>query len=103
MVTVEGNGETPALVNRSTGAALRLTAPLPVGERLTISTDPAALAVTLTHADGSEENAFGYLDPLSSVAAFGLRPGENDVEYVPVGDRSRSVIRVRWYDTFEGV
>ena len=64
---------------------------------------PAALAVTLTHADGSEENAFGYLDPLSSVAAFGLRPGENDVEYVPVGDRSRSVIRVRWYDTFEGV
>ena len=65
--------------------------------------DPAALAVTLTHADGSEENAFGYLDPLSSVAAFGLRPGENDVEYVPVGDRSRSVIRVRWYDTFEGV
>lgn len=103
VVTVEGNGETPALVNRSTGAALRLTAPLPYGERLTISTDPAALAVTLTHVDGSEENAFGYLDPLSSVAAFGLRPGENDVEYVPVGDRSRSVIRVRWYDTFEGV
>ena len=103
VVTVEGNGETPALINRSTGAALRLTAPLPQGERLRVSTDPAALAVTLTRADGSEENAFGYLDPLSSVAAFGLRPGENDVEYVPVGDRSRSVIRVRWYDTFEGV
>ena len=33
----------------------------------------------------------------------GLRPGENDIEYVPTGDRSRSVIRVRWYDTFEGV
>ena len=65
--------------------------------------DPAALAVTLTREDGSGENAFGYLDPLSSVAAFGLRPGENDIEYVPTGDRSRSVIRVRWYDTFEGV
>ena len=64
---------------------------------------PAALAVTLTREDGSGENAFGYLDPLSSVAAFGLRPGENDIEYVPTGDRSRSVIRVRWYDTFEGV
>ena len=103
VVTVEGSGETPALVNRTTGAALRLTSPLPYGERLTIQTDPAALAVTLTREDGSGENAFGYLDPLSSVAAFGLRPGENDIEYVPTGDRSRSVIRVRWYDTFEGV
>ena len=103
VVTVEGSGETPALVNRTTGAALRLTSPLPYGERLTIRTDPAALAVTLTREDGSAENAFGYLDPLSSVAAFGLRPGENDIEYVPTGDRSRSVIRVRWYDTFEGV
>ena len=103
VVTVEGSGETPALVNRSTGASLRLVSPLPYGERLTIQTDPASLAVTLTRADGGEENAFGYLDPLSSVAAFGLRPGENDIEYVPTGDRSRSVIRVRWYDTFEGV
>ena len=103
VVTVEGSGETPALVNRTTGAALRLTSPLPYGERLTIRTDPAALAVTLTREDGSGENAFGYLDHLSSVAAFGLRPGENDIEYVPTGDRSRSVIRVRWYDTFEGV
>lgn len=102
-VTVEGSGETPALVNRTTGAALRLTTPLPYGRRLTIRTDPAALAVTLTDGQGSQENAFGYLDPLSSVAAFGLRPGENDIEYVPVGDRSRSVIRIRWYDTFEGV
>ena len=84
-------------------AAAPKASPLPYGERLTIRTDPAALAVTLTREDGSGENAFGYLDPLSSVAAFGLRPGENDIEYVPTGDRSRSVIRVRWYDTFEGV
>lgn len=103
VITVEGSGETPALVNHSTGAALTMVSPLPYGERLTVSTDPSALAVSLTRADGREENAFGYLDPLSSVAAFGLRPGENDIEYVPGGDRSRSVIRIRWYDTFEGV
>lgn len=103
VITVEGSGETPALVNHSTGAALTMVSPLPYGERLTVSTDPSALAVSLTRADGGEENAFGYLDPLSSVAAFGLRPGENDIEYVPGGDRSRSVIRIRWYDTFEGV
>lgn len=103
VVTVEGSGEMPALVNRTTGAALRMTAPLPYGDRLTIRTDPAALAVTIDREDGSSQNAFGFLDPLSSVTAFGLRPGENELEYVPTGDKSRSVIRVQWYDTYEGV
>ena len=37
------------------------------------------------------------------VAEFGLRPGENLLHYVPQGDGSRSVIRVRWYDCWEGV
>ena len=103
VVTVEGSGETPAMENRSTGALLRMVAPLATGERLTINTDPAALSATLTHADGSGENAFGYLDPTSALSDFGLRPGENELVYLPAGDRSRSVIRVSWHDTFEGV
>ena len=73
------------------------------GGALVLDTDPARLRVRIRHRNGSEENGFGYLSPESSVAEFGLRPGENLLHYVPQGDGSRSVIRVRWYDCWEGV
>ncbi len=102
-VTIDGCGETPALENLTTGTSLSLITSLPQGDRLTIQTDPSDLSVWITRADGTEENAFGFLDPLSSVSAFVLRPGENRLAYVPDGDKSRSVIRVKWYDAYEGV
>ena len=89
-----GNAEAPAEIE-ITGAGEMPT--------LLLDTDPARLKVRIRHGDGSEENGFGYLSPESSVAEFGLRPGENLLHYVPQGDGSRSVIRVRWYDCWEGV
>lgn len=103
VVTITGHGEKPALVNDRTGAALRLVSLLPTGDVLTVHTDPAALAVTVTHEDGVTENGFGLLDPESSVAEFLLRPGDNALRYVPDGDASQSVISVSWFDPFEGV
>lgn len=102
-VTVEGGGETPVLLNESTGASLSLVTPLPEGDRLTIRTDPGRLSVTIRRKDGTEQNAFGYLDPLSCISGFGLKPGVNELRYVPGGATTRSTIRVKWYDTFEGV
>lgn len=95
-------------VFRQTSGGFRLPGRLPVrlGSQvfqMRVTNGGSAFAPCVVTVEGSGENAFGYLDPLSSVAAFGLRPGENNIEYVPTGDRSRSVIRVRWYDTFEGV
>lgn len=102
-IEITGAGEMPTLVNESTGEKICLVQPLPEGDTLVLDTDPARLKVRIRHGDGSEENGFGYLSPESSVAEFGLRPGENLLHYVPQGDGSRSVIRVRWYDCWEGV
>lgn len=101
-VQIDGKGENPELWNDTTGAAIKLIAPLPSGDRLTVITDPAALSVTILHADGSEESGFGLLDPTASVAGFTLKPGDNALRYVPGGSASESVIRVSWYDRYEG-
>lgn len=103
IVTIYGKGEKPVLVNDSTGAQLKLVNQLPDGDVLIMNTDPAALSVTVTHGDGSVENGYGLLDPTSSVAGFVLRPGDNALRYVPDGDASNSVIKVEWYDRYEGV
>lgn len=102
-IQISGAGESPALLNESTGKILRLVQPLPPGDTLRVDTDPARLQARILHADGSEENGFGLLNPESAVAGFGLQAGENRLRYIPDGDGSRSVIRVRWYDCWEGV
>ena len=102
-IQISGAGESPALLNESTGKILQLVQPLPPGDTLRVDTDPARLQARILHADGSEENGFGLLSPESAVAGFGLQAGENRLRYIPDGDGSRSVIRVRWYDCWEGV
>ncbi|MDD3336795.1 MAG: phage tail family protein [Eubacteriales bacterium] len=103
LVTIEGKGEQPELRNESTGESVKLISPLPDGDTLVLNTDPSALSVLVRHANGSEENGFGLLDAGSSIAAFGLRPGDNELRYVPDGESAGSVIRVSWYDLYEGV
>ncbi len=102
-ITIEGDGETPAIVNHSTGAKILLTVPLPTGYSLYINTDPAWLAVTVTDPDGVQSNAFGYLDPATALTAFTLRPGQNDIEYLPGSTAAGSRITIRWYALYEGV
>lgn len=101
-VVIEGCGETPSLLNETTGQRLKLTAALPAGAALYINTDPARLAATLTDGDG-EHSAFGLLDVASPLSAFTLRPGVNRLVYEPGGAASLSNIKLAWYDRFEGV
>lgn len=103
LVEIMGCGEKPRLVNDSTGREIALVNPLFSGEALTVNTDPAELSVLVTREDGSVESGYGLLEPTSSVAGFMLRPGENALRYVPDGENSASVIRVSWYDRYEGV
>ena len=98
-----GQGETPMLLNHSTGAKIGLLRPLPQGHTLFISTDPAALAARVADERGIEQNAFGYLSPDTSLAAFFLRAGLNEIEYLPGGSSAMSRITVQWYERFEGV
>lgn len=102
-VWVRGTGETPSLVNRSTGAALRLTSALPAGSTLYINTDPSRLQADITGADGSVRNAFGLVDVTHPISHFQLRCGINELEYEPGGDSALTEIELRWYDRFEGV
>lgn len=102
-IWIECKGETPRLVNRSTGHAIELSGPVPTGNTLYIRTDPAHLDATLTDAGGVVTPAFGRLSLDTPMAEFYLRPGLNSLVYETGGEGSTSVIRVRWRPMFEGV
>lgn len=102
-IVVEGSGETPEIINESTGAYLRVDRAVAAGERLLIDTDPAELRVDIEHADGSVESAFGYLDASCAVSAFTLRPGLNQVRYVSGETAGASRVRLSWRARYEGV
>ncbi len=98
-----GSGETPVLINQTTGAVLRLIQPLPVGDVLAICTEPGRLSARVHHGDGTEENGFGLLDPTASLRAFTLRPGVNRMIYDCPEKTARTQVRLEWNDCYEGV
>jgi len=102
-ITIYGTGETPTVVNHTTGAKIVVSRTVSAGERLAISTDPMKLTCVLYKADGTTEDAFGYLDPSIAVSAFVLVPGENEIEYVPSVASNDSRLELIWRNVFEGV
>lgn len=102
-ITIYGTGETPVLINHTTGARIAVDRQIAVGERLVIRTQPSALSCTLIRADGGQEDAFGYLDPTLAVSAFVLIPGTNAVEYVPSVVSTGSCVEIEWQSCYEGV
>lgn len=102
-IRMTGSGETPTLTNLRSGAALRLVQPLPVGDVLTLCTEPGSLMAQVTHPDGSVENGFGLLDPTASLLAFTLLPGVNPLSYSSEEQTARTMVRVEWNDCYEGV
>lgn len=98
-----GCGETPQLTNLRTGAALKLIAPLPEGDVLAVCTDPAQLKVTVIHADGTEENGFGLLDPQTSLTGFVLKPGINRIRYQSAEGTAKTRVLLEWDNCYEGV
>lgn len=102
-ITIYGTGETPTLINHTTGAKLIVSKTIATGEQLVIRTNPATLACELHRSDGTTEDAFGYLDPTVAVSAFLLAPGANDVEYVPSVASTGSRVKIEWRSRYEGV
>lgn len=102
MITVQGEGEKPALINRTTGKELRLTTPIQQGSTLRISTDEDDLYVLLEK-DGVQTNAYGLLDVTTPLSGFLLAPGENEIVYEAGGASAKTAITLRWHDRFEGV
>ena len=102
-LVVSGRGETPSILNRRSGKRLARTAPLPIGSTLTLNTDPARLAATVTDANDATTSAFGLLDVSTPLADFTLLPGSNELVYEAGGAGAQSEIRVRWRAAYEGV
>lgn len=102
-VTIHGTGETPTLVNHTTGAQIAINRVIETGARLEIDTDPDAISCTLIHADGTKEDAFGYLDAETAISAFLLQPGANEVEYIPSVPSTGSMVEIVWHSMYEGV
>lgn len=102
-IVIYGTGESPKLINHTTGAQLIVEQTISTGDRLEIDTDPTALTCRLFKADGTAEDAFGYLDPSVAVSAFLLAPGGNDVEYVPSVASTGSRVEIAWRNVYEGV
>lgn len=103
MMTINGTGETPTIINHTTGAAIAVGRQIATGEKLVIHTDPAALSCMLIRTDGTQEDAFGYLDPSAAVSAFVLIPGSNEVEYIPSAASTGSFVEIEWKSCYEGV
>ena len=102
-IAIYGTGETPTVINHTTGATIVVSRTVAVGERLEINTDPMNLCCRLVKQDGTEEDAFGYLDPSLAVSAFALACGENEIEYVPSVASGGSRLELTWRNVFEGV
>ena len=93
----------PTLFNHTTGGKITVSRVIARGERLIIDTDPTTLTAKVIKANGEEENAFGYLSSSLAVTTFGLRPGDNLIEYPPSVVSTESRVTVRWRARCEGV
>ena len=102
-IAIVGSGETPTLVNHSTGARLTVSRPVATGETLRIDTAPETLSVMVRRADGSEEAAHGYLSLDTALLGFSLRRGENEIEYLPSEPSILSSVELSWNTRLEGV
>lgn len=102
-ITIYGTGETPRIINHTTGAEIAVGKVIETGSRLVIDTDGDDLSCVLIGADGSETDAFGYLDASIAVSSFTLAPGINSVEYVPNVPSGGSRVELSWRTLYEGV
>ena len=102
-ITVHGSGETPSLINHTTGAKITVARPVATGETLLINTDPEALSVVVRSFDGTETPAHGYLALETPLAGFALRRGPNIIEYVPNQPSNLSRVELQWSSRLEGV
>ncbi len=101
-IIAKGEGEKPSIVNQTTGKRISFIAPLPEGTEMEINTDPSDLFVRLRH-NGTESNAFGYLEVSTPLTEFYLAPGPNLVAYESGSASQKTAVDIYWRDRFEGV
>ena len=99
---IAGPAISPEIIKADTGEYIRLrdTMPLEEGDVLHIDTTPPSPRVTITRADGTTEDAIGYIDLTSTF--FMLAPGENKLVYTSGDDSQTTQIRLATLPWFGG-
>lgn len=100
-ITITGPATMPSIIKDATGEFVKVKRELFAGDVLTIDTTPNHLYVSITRANGTTEDAFGYID-LSSTF-FLLDPGENKLRYESEDDSQSTVILLELYPRYGGV
>ncbi len=102
-VQIEINGPitNPQIFNRTTGEFIRVNRSISEGEKIVIDTESGQKKVVVVSADGTESQAFGYLDADSTL--FNLEIGENEIEHVADSGNRHAKVIVRWQNRYVGV
>ena len=100
-ITITGPALEPCITKRSTGEFILVDRVLAEDDVLYINTTPGNIRVTITRADGTTEEAVGYLDPMSVL--FQLDPGSNQIEYSSSDASRPTEVQVKTYSQYGGV
>lgn len=102
-INITGPAVQPEIIKVSTGEFIRLreNKELFDGDVLQIDTTPGRIRAAISKADGTKENAIGYIHPKSDY--FTLRPGENVMKYASQDDSQTTLIDLATLPWFGGV
>lgn len=100
-ITILGPATNPRILNVTTGEEILLQHLIGAGEKLIIQTRRGNKSVTLVREDGTQEDAFHYLDTRS--VFFQLIPGANLLKYSSRDESEQTQVLLKYRELFAGV
>lgn len=100
-IDINGPITNPQIFNRTTGKFIRINRSISEDEKIIINTESGQKKVSVISSNGTESQAFGYLDAESTL--FNLEIGENEIEHVADSGNRHAEVIVRWQNMYVGV
>jgi hypothetical protein len=102
-VEIEFNGPAlnPEVGNLTTGEFIRIKREIFAGDKLLINTEFGNKRVVILHEDGTEENAFNWID-LDSIF-WELKVGENEISYKADSGEESATVLIKWRNRYVGI
>lgn len=96
----KGAGVNPKITNKTTGEYIKVIRTLTAEQTLIITTGFGNKTVTIVNADGSEDNAFNYIDLNSKF--FDLEVGDNVITY-STDSQTPSGVQIAFKNRYNGI
>lgn len=100
-IEFRGPAQNPTMMNNTTGEFVKVKCNLGENDVLHIHTAFGNKRVDIVRADGTKENAFHYLDLVSTF--FQLQTGENELEYNSNNDSTKTKVTIKYKNRYVGV